>query len=67
MMLLDAISEWVEPVSIGPYRARRLFLITLNVASMVLARMMVDAPSGISSTVLSGTSTLLRPWFSLGK
>jgi len=27
MMLLDAISEWVEPVSIGPYRARRLFLI----------------------------------------
>lgn len=45
MMLLDAISECVEPVSIGLYRARRLFLIILNIASMGLARMMVDAPS----------------------
>ena len=45
MMLLDAISECVEPVSIGIYRARRLFLIILNIASMGLARMMVDAPS----------------------
>jgi|GraSoiStandDraft_5_1057265.scaffolds.fasta_scaffold310397_2 hypothetical protein len=45
MMLLDAISECVEPVSIGLYRAQRLFLIILNIASMELARMIVDAPS----------------------